>query len=67
MGLWELVEVAMTTLFSFGFTALFFAFAVAAIAGHALLIEALVRPFFGRVALPSRPAPATSSLRARPA
>jgi hypothetical protein len=63
----ELVEVDMTTLFSLSFSALFIAFIVAAIAGHVLLIEALVRPFFARAALPSRPAPAASSLRARPA
>jgi hypothetical protein len=49
------------TIFSFVFTALFLAFIVAAIIGHALLIEALLRPFFGRVAL-ARPVPATNSL-----
>jgi hypothetical protein len=62
VGLWELVEVDMTTLFSFAFSALFIAFIVAAIAGHALLIEALVRPFFSRVALPSVPKRAMNSL-----
>ena len=51
----------MTALFSFTFTGIFVAFGVAAIVGHALLIEALVRPFFARLAsprqLPARPAP----------
>jgi len=40
----------MATLFSVAFTGLFLAFAVAAILGHALLIEAAVRPFFVRLA-----------------
>ena len=39
------------TLFSFVFTALFLSFIVAAIVGHVLLIEALLRPFVGRVPL----------------
>ena len=43
------------TLFSFVFTAIFLAFVIAAILGHALLIEALVRPFFARLALPRAP------------
>jgi hypothetical protein len=38
------------TLFSLVFTALFLCFAVAAIVGHALLIGALLRPFFARMA-----------------
>jgi len=45
------------TLFSLVFTALFLSFVIAALVGHALLIEALARPFFGRVLLarvPSR-------------
>lgn|GEM_PF-2852022 len=49
----------MTTLFSLTFGAVFFAFFVAVIVGHALLIEALVRPFFARLAvrqLPGSPA-----------
>jgi hypothetical protein len=37
------------TLFSVVFTALFLSFVVAAIVGHALLIEALLRPFVGKV------------------
>jgi len=66
-GLWGLVEADMTTLFSFGFSAIFLAFVAAAIVGHALLIEALVRPFFGRVPLAKRQTPATNSLLPQPA
>jgi hypothetical protein len=47
-------ELAMT-LFSFVFTAVFLTFVIAAIIGHALLIEALVRPFFARLALARAP------------
>ena len=43
------------TLFSFVFTAIFLAFVIAAILGHVLLIEALVRPFFARAGLPRAP------------
>ena len=39
------------TVFSFVFTALFLSFVISAIVGHALLIEALLRPFFARVPL----------------
>lgn len=39
------------TVFSFVFTALFLSFVIAAIVGHALLIEALLRPFFAGVPL----------------
>ena len=49
----------MATLFSIGFTGLFIAFAVAAVVGHALLAEALFRPFFGKLDL--NPQPATDS------
>ena len=43
------------TLFAFVFTALFLSFVVAAMVGHVLLIEALLRPFFARVPpLPAR-------------
>ena len=45
------------TLFSVVFTALFLSFMIAAIVGHALLIEAMARPFFGRVLLARVPAP----------
>ena len=48
----------MTELFSVTFTAIFVVFGVAALVGHALLAEALVRPFFGK--LPVRKQPATS-------
>jgi len=41
----------MTTLFSLAFGGIFLAFVTAAIIGHVLVIEALVRPFFGRLAL----------------
>ena len=57
----------MTTLFSFGFSAILLAFVVAVIVGHALLIEALVRPFFGRVTLTIRQALVKNSLLPRPA
>jgi hypothetical protein len=45
------------TLFSFVFAALFLSFVVAAIVGHALLIEALLRPFVGKVLIPHTSAP----------
>ena len=57
----------MTTLFSLTFSAVFMAFVVAAIVGHALLIEALVRPFFARIALTNRQALAKNSLLPQPA
>jgi hypothetical protein len=56
------VETAMTELFSISFTAIFVVFGVAALVGHALLAEALVRPFFGKLAL--RQQPVTSPLLA---
>ena len=43
------------TLFSFVFTAIFLAFVIAAILGHALLIEALVRPFFAKLTFTRAP------------
>jgi hypothetical protein len=43
----------MTTLFSFAFGGIFIAFLIAAIIGHVLVIEALVRPFFGSLTLTS--------------
>ena len=52
----------MTELFSISFTAIFVVFGVAALVGHALLAEALVRPFFGKLAL--RQQPVTSPLLA---
>ena len=57
----------MTTLFSLTFSAVFLAFAAAAIVGHALLIEALVRPFFGRIALTNRQPLAENNLLPQPA
>jgi hypothetical protein len=38
----------MSALFSIVFTGIFAAFIIAALVGHALLIGALLRPFFGR-------------------
>jgi hypothetical protein len=67
IGLWGLVEVDMTTLFSFAFGAIFLGFAIAALIGHALVIEALVRPFFGRIALANRQPLAKNSLLPQPA
>ena len=52
----------MTELFSVTFTAIFVIFGVVALVGHALLAEALVRPFFGR--LSARKHPATNVLLA---
>ena len=52
----------MTELFSVTFTAIFVVFGVAAVIGHALLAEALVRPFFGK--LDVRKQPVTSALLA---
>jgi hypothetical protein len=56
----------MSTLFSITFTGIFVAFGFAAILGHILLIEALVRPFFARVAVARKNTP-SRSLDARPA
>jgi hypothetical protein len=52
----------MTELFSVVFVGIFVIFAVAALVGHVLLAEALVRPFFGR--FPARKQPATNALLA---
>ena len=52
----------MTELFSVTFTGIFVLFGVAALVGHALLAEALVRPFFGKLAV--RKQPATNALLA---
>ena len=57
----------MTTLFSFAFGGIFIAFLIAAIIGHVLLIDALARPFFGRLTLPSGSTVAKNSLLPRPA
>ena len=48
MGLGDSWELGMSALFSFAFTGIFVAFVVAAIVGHALLIGALLRPFFAK-------------------
>ena len=45
----------MTELFSVTFTAIFVIFGVAALVGHVLLAEALVRPFFGRLQVRKQP------------
>ncbi len=52
----------MATLFSVAFTGIFLAFVIAAILGHVLLIEAYVRPFFGRIAV-AKTAPLASNLQ----
>ena len=46
----------MTELFSVTFTAIFVIFGVVAVVGHALLAEALVRPFFGKLPVTKQPA-----------
>jgi hypothetical protein len=51
MGLGDSWELSMSALFSFAFTGIFVAFVIAAIIGHALLIGALLRPFFARLEL----------------
>lgn len=56
----------MTTLFSFAFGGIFIAFLIAAIIGHVLVIEALVRPFFGRLPLTSGSTIAENNLLPRP-
>jgi hypothetical protein len=48
----------MFTLFSILFAAIFTAFVAAAIVGHIMLIDALLRPFFAKLASVQRPAPA---------
>jgi len=53
----------MSTLFSFAFGGIFLAFIVAAVVGHALVIEAFVRPFFGRLAVSKTARPAGNSLQ----
>ena len=52
----------MTELFSVTFTGIFVLFGVAVLVGHALLVEALVRPFFGKLAV--RKQSATNALLA---
>ena len=52
----------MATLFSVAFTGIFLAFVIAAIFLHVLLIEAYVRPFFGRIAV-AKTAPLASNLQ----
>ena len=56
----------MTTLFSLSFGAVFVVFVVAAIVGHALVIEALVRPFFEKVAVANSSRQARNSLLPQP-
>jgi hypothetical protein len=51
-----IVEASMTELFSVTFTAIFVIFGVVAVVGHALLAEALVRPFFGKHLVRQQPA-----------
>ena len=56
----------MTTLFSLAFGGIFLAFVIAAIAGHLLVIEALVRPFFGKLAVANPAMLRKSSLLPQP-
>lgn len=46
----------MTDIFAVIFTGIFVIFGVAALVGHVLLAEALVRPFFGKLAVTKQPA-----------
>ena len=54
----------MTTLFSIAFTGLFVAFVAAAVVGHAFC-EALLRPFFGKLASEQHPRRATPAPASR--
>lgn len=47
----------MFTLFSIGFAIIFTAFVAAAIVGHVMLLDALLRPFFAKLAFGQRLAP----------
>jgi len=60
------VEVDMTALFSFAFNVIFFGFVIAVALGHVLVIEALLRPFFGKRAATDRPVLRQSSLSPHP-
>ena len=57
----------MATLFSFAFSGIFLAFIIAAIVGHVLVIDALVRPFFGRLTVANRAPLTANSMLPRPA
>jgi hypothetical protein len=46
MGTWAFLEADMSALFSIAFAGIFLIFIVAAIVGHILLVDALIRPFF---------------------
>ena len=50
------MEAALNELFSVTFTVIFVIFGVAALVGHVLLAEALVRPFFGKDLARKQPA-----------
>jgi hypothetical protein len=52
----------MSALFSATFSFIFVAFIVAALIGHALLIEAVLRPFFASLAKGRSPAPTSPEL-----
>ena len=67
MGDLRFLEVDMSGLFSFAFAGIFLIFMFAAIIGHVLLVEALVRPFFSSgLAGANNPALVSSSLLAHP-
>ncbi len=55
----------MTELFSVTFTGIFVVFGVAALVGHVLLAQALVRPFFGKLAVRTQSATNSALLASR--
>jgi hypothetical protein len=59
------MEVDMAALFSVAFNVIFFGFVIAVALGHVLVIEALLRPFFGKRA-PDRPVLRQSRLSPHP-
>jgi hypothetical protein len=62
---WGNVEAAMTDLFSVTFIGIFVVFGVITLIGHVLLAEALVRPFFGKLAMTKEPARSGALLASR--
>ncbi len=63
---WDLMEVDMAALFSVAVNVIFFGFVIAVALGHVLVIEALLRPFFGKRAATDKPVLRQSSLSPRP-
>jgi hypothetical protein len=64
MGELRFLEVTMSALFSFAFAGIFVIFMFAAIVGHVLLVDALVRPFF--LGVSNSPTMVSSSVLPRP-